>query len=582
MDNIKGLLAQFSEETTIHGLKKLVNAKVWLWRIFWASACVAATVTFIIQFGNLLQMYNSKPIRTVIEVNREPIDFPDITICPLRNLDFSVIKTLFDLSIDRTPGARSTRHPYDILASNDSRLDDEFIKAYYTIIGQYYHLYSKFFTTNNSLFGELMSRTNLLPNIEHSIIQTAKVPMWELLLQCRWRGIPCSSDRIKPFYDPYFLSCVTFEPERQGIVSEGVESGLSVMGIYGNNIVDWQQYLSTIAYPFLVVGLQEYGHPLSGDQGARVVLHRHGSPPMPSEEGFNVPPGFSVSLGIKFQTTFVLGEPYSTCSTVDPRGDENEVYRLLPCLRRCIQEEVVKACHCADARLPLAKNMSVNNMQGLKYCGQLEELPHECQFDVNPDPPMSCLKPLAEASDRIECGRVVQQEMEKRTTLMEDCGCFAPCDDVKYSVEYSLSGWPPGPEMDSIYAEYMSDFPYKLIASNSSTFKINLYANHFGFANRYEGLKDVSKINIHVADTSVVKIIQKPDYTSSDLLSDIGGQLGLWIGMSVLSFGELVQLVFDICLSLYSRHTNRKKITDVKPAKSEHESDFKKRFENYE
>ena len=582
MDNMKELLIQFSEETTIHGLKKLVKAKVLLWRLFWACACIAATVTFVIQFGNLIQLYKSKPIRTVIEVKREPIDFPDITICPLRNLDVSKIKTLFDLSIDRTPGATSTRHPYEILASNDSRLNDPFIKSYYTVIGQYYHLYSKYFRTNSSLFGEIMSRTNLLPNIEHSVLQTAKVPMWELLLECRWRGINCKADKIKPYYDPYFLSCVTFEPERQGIISEGVESGLSVMGIYGNNIVNWQQYLSAIAYPFLVVGLQEYNHPLSGEQGARVVLHRHGSPPMPSEEGFNIPPGFSVSLGIKFQTTFVLGEPYSKCSQVDPRGDENEVYRLLPCLRRCIQEEIVHECQCVDARLPLAKNMSLNDMNGLKYCGQLDELPFDCRFDVNPDPPISCLKPLADASDRIECGRTIQQNMEKRKSLMDDCRCHAPCEDIKYTVEYSLSSWPPGPEMDSVYVELMSDFRYKLILSNSSAFKTDLYMKHFGFLNRFEGLKDVSKINIHVADTFVVKIIQKPDYTSSDLLSGIGGQLGLWIGMSILSFGELLQLAFDICFSLNSWHKKRKTIIDVKPAAGNQEIEYKTKFENYE
>ena len=176
--------------------------------------------------------------------------------------------------------------------------------------------------------------------------------------------------------------------------------------------------------------LEHYPISISGWRPARVqpsVIRRpgcsycptqHGSPPMPSEEGFNVPPGFSVSIGIKFQTTFGLGEPYSVCSRVDPRGSENEVYRLLPCLRRCIQEQVVEECGCVDARLPLAKNMTADNMNGLKYCGQLEPLSPECFYEVNPNPPIICLKPLAEASDRIECGKSIQQDMEKRDTLM--------------------------------------------------------------------------------------------------------------------------------------------------------------------
>ena len=185
MDDMKKLFSLFSEETTIHGLKNLVSAKLWLWRLFWASACIAATVVFVIQFGNLIHKHRSNPTRTVIEVKREPIEFPDITICPLRNLDVSIIKSLFDLSIDRTPGARSIRHPSDILKDNETSLNHEFINSYYTMIAQYYHLYKKYFATNSSLFAEIMSRTNLLPNLWYSTSQTDKVPIWELLLQCK-------------------------------------------------------------------------------------------------------------------------------------------------------------------------------------------------------------------------------------------------------------------------------------------------------------------------------------------------------------------------------------------------------------
>ena len=88
---------------------------------------------------------------------------------------------------------------------------------------------------------------------------------------------------------------------------------------------------------------------------------------------------------------------------------------------------------------------------------------------------------------------------------------------------------------------------------------------------------------MHVADTSVVKIIQEPDYTSSDLLSDIGGQLGLWIGMSVLSFGEIIQLIFDTCLYFHFWHSKGNKTTDVKPVEDKQTNEhYKPNFENYE
>ena len=566
--NIKGLLESFSESTTIHGWKRLVRAQSLTWRLFWTVACVSATVTFIFMYGQLIHKYRSHPARTVVEVKRESIEFPDVTICPLRVLDISIIKSLFDLSMDTNPGATSTRHPYDILKSNDSRVQQEFVNAYYALTGQYYHLYRKYYRSNSSLFNEVMSRTNLLPNTEVDVLLRAKVPTWEVLLNCRWRGSACDRNRMSTLYDPYFVNCVTFEPERDQIISEGVETGLSVVGIYGSGMVNWKEYLNAVSYPILIVGLTEYGHPLSGDQGARVVLHRHGSPPMPSEEGFNIPPGFSVSIGISFQTIFELGEPYSTCSDADQRAGRDETYRLLPCLRRCIQEQVVNECHCVDARLPLLFNMTANDMNGLKFCGQIKPLPPECTYEVNTDPPIECLQPLAEASRRIECGKNVQKRLEKEEGLMEICKCYAPCEDIKYTVEYSVSKWPPGPEMDSIYMEVMSDFQAKLQESKPSPMKAELYREHFGFSNRFKAFEDMSKINVHVADTSVVKIIQKPDYTSSDLLSDVGGQLGLWIGMSVLSFGELIQLVCDIWFCVWAKKNKHGKTIAVKPAET--------------
>ncbi len=113
--------------------------------------------------------------------------------------------------------------------------------------------------------------------------------------------------------------------------------------------------------------------------------------------------------------------------------------------------------------------------------------------------------------------------MKRQGSLMENCGCFSLCEDIKYQVQYFLSGWPPGPEIDSIYMELMADFTNKLMTSNPFKIKLDLYAKHFSWANRHEGLKDISKINVYIADTSIVKTVQSAEYTSGDLLSDVGG-----------------------------------------------------------
>ena len=50
-------------------------------------------------------------------------------------------------------------------------------------------------------------------------------------------------------------------------------------------MVDWKKEMEGLTYPVVIVGLQEYNHPLAGDQGARVVIHPPGSIALPSAEG---------------------------------------------------------------------------------------------------------------------------------------------------------------------------------------------------------------------------------------------------------------------------------------------------------
>ena len=38
---------------------------------------------------------------------------------------------------------------------------------------------------------------------------------------------------------------------------------------------------------------------------------------------------------------------------------------------------------------------------------------------------------------------------------------------------------------------------------------------------------------------------EQEDYTTTQLLADVGGQLGLWVGVSVITLAELVELMLD-------------------------------------
>jgi hypothetical protein len=76
--------------------------------------------------------------------------------------------------------------------------------------------------------------------------------------------------------------------------------------------------------------------------------------------------------------------------------------------------------------------------------------------------------------------------------------------------------------------------------------KERLYESHFDDSNRRQAMRDFARLNVYVADSNVVKTVEQEDYATSQLLADIGGQLGLWVGVSVITLAEMLQLVFDL------------------------------------
>jgi len=67
-------------------------------------------------------------------------------------------------------------------------------------------------------------------------------------------------------------------------------------------------------------------------------------------------------------------------------------------------------------------------------------------------------------------------------------------------------------------------------------------------------MRDFARLNVYIADSNVLKTEEQVDYATSQLLADIGGQLGLWVGVSVITLAEVVEFVVDLLRYLSSIH----------------------------
>jgi len=200
----------------------------------------------------------------------------------------------------------------------------------------------------------------------------------------------------------------------------------------------------------------------------------------------------------------------------------------------CLQSHVVAKCHCYDSSLPPLPNFTTDRV---KPCRRLDEFSDSCMFNATND----CLDALMAVSNRIQCARRTRDLVTRNTTKVAECNCHPPCDEFLYDVSYSLSKWPAsGYEGDAAYLDIFYDEMFRERFANTS--KNESIWNYFRDENRYSTLKDFARLNVYIADSNVIVTQETADFDPNQLVSDIGGQLGIWVGISVITLSEVVEL----------------------------------------
>ena len=144
----------------------------------------------------------------------------------------------------------------------------------------------------------------------------------------------------------------------------------------------------------------------------------------------------------------------------------------------------------------------------------------------------------------------------KDTSALERCGCHPPCNDVTYDVTHSLAKWPAtGFEGDSAYFDM---FHISKFVDRYKDEKLTHMIEYFDNTSRRDVMADFARLNVYVAEGSVVRTEESPDYDVVSAVSDVGGQLGLWVGFSVLTLAEVLEMVGLVMAMLGGKKGHRK------------------------
>ena len=514
--DVHRVFREFANGTSMHGVPRIINARSVVARIFWSVICVGAFTMFFINCGILLSRFYSYPKKVNVEIIQRPVQFPWVSVCNSGHMDLLTTERLDDLinesNITENPRLDAFTDAYEMFWSNSGFLFNH-------ILMNSENLGISFEQYKEILF-EVYSRLGLAANIGTKLASDAGILLEDLIITCKYMSKYCNvSSSMEKIFDPYYFNCFTFNPSK--IVAsnanrlQGVEYGLSLLLFTGT--AGQMNILSTDEV--LVPGMEEADISLASGRSARVVVHAPGTPPHFTAAGYDIPPGFSVTIGVKARENLRISEPHGNCT--HDSGNGTYKYTLSYCQINCLQDAIMTNCGCVDNKISIPEDT-----RGLPFCLELPGVPHHCFVDFGD----KCKQLLVKWSSSIKCRRDVYTNMTVHDPESIDaCQCHPPCNDIEYDTIYSLSTIPPDTEEHTSFY-----FDFEAYLENMSPQRKQILQQYYGDEYK-QYVKDnyISRLNVHIADSNVIKTVELPDYEPIRLVSDIGGQLGLWIGMAI-------------------------------------------------
>lgn len=314
----------------------------------------------------------------------------------------------------------------------------------------------------------------------------------DIVLECKFNRSKCNSTEFEWFYSSSYGNCYKFNsgfgsngqaiPLRYFYTS-GPDSGLSLELFVGSSSSSLFSYYE--------------------NSGLKIFITNQSVIPT-NDEGLQAPTGFSTNIIIKKEILINEPMPYSSCERLEEfKNSElifyikslNKTYRQKDCLELCFQKATIEKCGCYDVAYPSL---------GCKKPCYLNETSTQC-LDDN----------FSEYYDQI---------IKKCLVI-----CPLECEMINYKTEISYSDYPSRGHSRELLKYYMPG----------------------SFQNRkdlnYQEIREnVVHLKIYFDDMKYTLISEKPKILLEDLLANIGGTLSLFLGVSILSIGEFVEIIIQV------------------------------------
>ena len=156
----------------------------------------------------------------------------------------------------------------------------------------------------------------------------------------------------------------------------------------------------------------------------------------------------------------------------------------------------------------------------------------------------STIKCLNESQQN--CAKLAWKIFISNDYVSKTCIQYCPleCNSISYKLTNSFSSFPSKSFADSLMTN-------PIITSKFSNGTLN-----------YESIKQsVLSLNIYYDRLAFTQISKETKFEIVDLISAIGGLLGLFLGMSFLSFVEIIEIILEAFVILFERQKISSEVT---------------------
>ena len=350
----------------------------------------------------------------------------------------------------------------------------------------------------------LMVKSNIMLNVPDQMKKNLSLSLDKMIISCLFAAQSCSFNDFEWFYSNEYGNCYRFN-----YASSNKRVQTRSGKYYGLRLE-------------LYVG--EISNLLTTHSGVHVFINNNTNEYLTN--GLDISTSFSTDLSLTRKSVHKLSKPHSDCvknekdfnladyrsEYIDRTISRFKIYQIEACKDLCIQDFIEKNCNCSSLLFP--------------------------QSDL--------LKPICSTIDKLECVDKFYNLLFEQEDNILSCQTKCPTECDKESFDYLIS---------------FSDYPSKVFGDG--LLKQNYVVERFPAKNEtsFDDLKkSILSLNIFYSsfDKHVIKEVES--ITVTDFLGSIGGTLGLFIGISLLSLVELIELIFIILYIIF----NKEKTKNVK------------------